>query len=179
MGWTFCHRPKGTTNLAFFRQEFGAGVLDVASPSPTVTYIAYQPIDSDDVVAIVCLTRWDRSDPDFNFGYKDMVETMGPAECGCPKRILDLLTPTDNQWANEWRDACRTNLGKRRRRPRLRVGMVLEWDPPLHFANGENIAQLEVMQVKPLKMKHPGDTGWSWYKIKRYHLDSATVVTAH
>lgn len=42
----------------------------------------------------------------FNFSYKDMDETMGPCECSCPKKILNLLSPTDNEWANKWRERC-------------------------------------------------------------------------
>lgn len=41
------------------------------------------------------------------FGYKDMDEGMGPCESKCPARILDLLTPTDSEWANAWRQRCR------------------------------------------------------------------------
>lgn len=51
-------------------------------------------------------TRHDHTD----WGYKDMDETMGPNEAKCPASILALLTPTDSQWANEWREKCRQNL---------------------------------------------------------------------
>lgn len=44
------------------------------------------------------------------FCYKDMDETMGPNEAHCPAKILDLLTPTDNEYADEWRARCRKNL---------------------------------------------------------------------
>ena len=43
----------------------------------------------------------------YNFCYKDMDETCGPYDIKCPTTILDLLTPTVNQWANEWRQKCR------------------------------------------------------------------------
>ena len=39
-----------------------------------------------------------------NFGYKDMDETCGPAECQCPKGILNLLTETDSTYAKEGRE---------------------------------------------------------------------------
>lgn len=48
--------------------------------------------------------------PYWNFGYKDMDETVGPCECDCPKSILDLLTPTDNEIANMWRERCYRRL---------------------------------------------------------------------
>ena len=44
------------------------------------------------------------------WGYKCMDESMGPNESKCPASILALLTPTDSQWANEWRERCRKNI---------------------------------------------------------------------
>ena len=51
----------------------------------------------------------------FNFLYKDIDETAGPYDCKCPKGILDLLTPTDNEYANEWREKCRAKFKKKER----------------------------------------------------------------
>jgi len=48
-------------------------------------------------------TKWDNTE----WGYKDMDETMQPYYYDCPKGILDLLTPTDNEGANKWREECR------------------------------------------------------------------------
>ena len=58
------------------------------------------------VWALVCLTRTNMKDY-FNFGKKAMDETEGPYQYDCPTDILDLLTPTDNEIANEWRKKCR------------------------------------------------------------------------
>ena len=41
-----------------------------------------------------------------NFMYNAMDETVGPCEHKCPKSILDLLTPTENEYAKEWRQRC-------------------------------------------------------------------------
>ena len=40
----------------------------------------------------------------YNWGYKDIDETMGPNEISFPYTWIDLLTPTDSQYANEWRE---------------------------------------------------------------------------
>lgn len=61
--------------------------------------------NTSETVGIVCLTSVDTKDY-FNFSYKDMSETSGPCYYDCPKSILDLLTPTDSEWANEWRKRC-------------------------------------------------------------------------
>lgn len=59
--------------------------------------------ESRKVVAFIFKTYVDGRD----FGYKDMDETMIPCYYDCPKGILDLLTPTDDERANEWRRLCR------------------------------------------------------------------------
>ena len=61
------------------------------------------------VFAAVVLTRTDTKEY-YNFYYKDMDETCGPYECNCPKYILDMLSPTNNEYANKWREACYKNL---------------------------------------------------------------------
>jgi hypothetical protein len=55
-----------------------------------------------------------------------MDETMGPVESRCPERILDLLTPTDSEYANEWRARCRAFHAASKARPKIKVGMKLE-----------------------------------------------------
>ena len=65
------------------------------------------------VFAAIFLTSTDTKDY-CNFSYKDMDETMGPYKYDCPKGILDLLTPTDNECANNWRAKCREQLEKKK-----------------------------------------------------------------
>lgn len=43
-----------------------------------------------------------KNDP-YNWGYKDVCESMGPNEISFPYTWLDLLTLTDSKYANEWR----------------------------------------------------------------------------
>jgi hypothetical protein len=61
-----------------------------------------------------------------------MDETMGPCDHDCPAAILDLLTPTDSEWANAWRQKCRARLAK----PRPREGQTLVLAQPLSFTDG-------------------------------------------
>lgn len=44
-----------------------------------------------------------------------MDETCGPYECSCPKRILDKPSPTDNEYAKEWRKNCRDRIEKNKK----------------------------------------------------------------
>lgn len=82
----------------------------------SIYYAAVHITDSQDgydrTLAVICLTstKWNGG---MNFGYKDMDETCNPGYYDCPKGILDLLSPTDNEYALEWRRLChekRTNI---------------------------------------------------------------------
>ena len=59
-----------------------------------------------EVFAVVVLTSVENN-KFFNISYKDMDETMLPFYYDCPESILKLLTPTDNENANIWREKCR------------------------------------------------------------------------
>ena len=65
------------------------------------------------IFAAIFLTSTDAKDY-YNFSYKEMDETVGPCYYDCPKGILDLLTPTNNEWANNWRTKCREQLEKKK-----------------------------------------------------------------
>lgn len=65
------------------------------------------------VFGVVFLTSIDTKDY-YNFSYKDMDETCGPYKYDCPKGILDLLTPTENEYANAWRKQCYAKLEKKK-----------------------------------------------------------------
>lgn len=89
------------------------------------------------VWAAVCLTRVRQRDGYTEFLYKDMTETMGPFECDCPLYILDLLTPTDNEYAQEWRNNCRARRAAKKEKQKdpqslnnLPVGSAIRFSCP-------------------------------------------------
>jgi len=135
MGWTFTHREKGTTNLDWFRREFTGGggeIIDMATKGMTA-YGAYRT-RSGEVRALVILTRWVPKDY-YNFGYKDMDESVGPSDDDCPKRIYDLLTPltdSDNEWSAEWRKRVEERLN----RPKVTKGMRVRF-PAWRYTGGD------------------------------------------
>lgn len=77
----------------------------------TVTAI---PKEYQYVFAVVFLTSTNAKDV-YNFGYKDMDETMLPFFYDCPVGILKLLSPTDNESANEWRKRCKETAERKKR----------------------------------------------------------------
>lgn len=65
-----------------------------------------------------------------NFAYKDMGESMGPYYYDCPESILNLLSPTDNEYALEWRKRCREKIkAKKEKRDKasLPVGTTIRY----------------------------------------------------
>src|SRR3954469_10363647 len=95
MGWLFYHRPKGESDLDHFREKYtGQYRLIDGATKNNVFYGAALDTKRGTVEAAVILIR--RCRGEFNFGYKDMVESMGPVEAECPERILDMLSPVED-----------------------------------------------------------------------------------
>ena len=95
------------------------------------------PAEEQYVFAVVFLTSINMEDYD-NFSYKDMDESCGPYRYECPKGILDLLTPTDNEYANQWREACRKYHEEKKNRnilSKLPIGSEIKYKRP----NGEEV----------------------------------------
>lgn len=117
MGWTTYHASYYKNGKVDRKAEcddlFAKDCTVLKSTMKGSTYYCALKTPEGDVVAYVVLTcGQDRSNPYFNFGYKAMPEIAIPCYYDCPKTILDLLTPTDNEYANKWRAECRKQLAK-------------------------------------------------------------------
>jgi hypothetical protein len=112
MGWTFYRKPADVKaemdGLLTWSDEHGGTrrVLDSAIVNFHTYYAAVEQVKPNgerSVWAAVSLLQFTNGE----FGRKDMDETVGPTERACPVRILDLLTPTDSEYALQWRWDCR------------------------------------------------------------------------
>ena len=131
-----------------------------------------------EVFAVVCPVRYNpREAEGYIFGYKDMTEHMGPCEAECPAAVLDLLTPTDAEYAMAWRERCRAAVTARAKRPRLRNGWTLVFEEPITFTDGASHARLEVVidprRPRAVRFRPPG--GYGLYRIgnldhRRYEI---------
>ena len=74
----------------------------------TTYYAAVAELDQQQEVKQVFATTALTSYEDREFSYKEMNEHAIPVCCDCPVGILKLLTPTDDQNANQWRKNCAT-----------------------------------------------------------------------
>ena len=116
----------------------GLRVLASSCPRNRTYYAAVQVMTNGaggEVFAIICKVLWNPgSKTREQFGYKDMTESMGPCEDGCPQHILDLLTPTDKEHALDWRRRCAENLKRRSRK--VADGDRTRLEQPVTFSDG-------------------------------------------
>lgn len=106
----------------------------------------YEPIPEEErtTFAVVFLTSTNMKDY-YNFAYKDMAESCGPCQNDCPRGILDLLSPTNSKWANEWRQACYENIAKKKSKSgfkNLPVGTIIKVTMPCDtnwFKQGQEV----------------------------------------
>jgi hypothetical protein len=185
MGWTFTHKEPNITVKKFFEKEFNCKnesgewkILDCAVMGMKTAYMAMEIIPTQGerkVIGLVCLLGYRKNDW-YNFGYKDMDETMGPCESECPKKILDLLTPTESSYALAWRARCLENLEKKQNRPRLQIGHVVKFSAPISFANGDTRDTFKVKSTKPLRFTTPGEYCGITYKISQRVLAHNTFT---
>ena len=149
MGWMFLN-PAPLTPKAYLDTQLtyapdpekgrdrGLSVLGSAMVSH-VYYAACQAhaaAGPGEIFAVICLTKWNpRARDGLTMGYKDMTETMGPYNYDCPARILDLLSPTDNENALAWREKCRAQLALASRR-KPAIGDIVILPEPIVFSDG-------------------------------------------
>jgi hypothetical protein len=187
MGWTFMNKSKSITASEFLKNEFTwrneqatVVVLDVAIVGMRTAYLAIERKgltmenkQINEVYAMVCLLDYQPKEYN-NFGYKDMEEGCQPYYFDCPKRILDLLTPTDSEGATKWRDTCLENLAKRESKPKLKTGCILKLDAPVKFSNGESLDTFFIEDAKRRVFRT--DTSYHNYKLSKRILDRGYQV---
>ncbi len=64
------------------------------------------------VSGMVVLTAIDNSDY-YNFSYRLMDETEGPCVCDCSLSLVNLLSPTDSEYALQWRERVKEKVRER------------------------------------------------------------------
>lgn len=168
MGWMYEHKPADKSITSFFDEKFS---FDLERQSNRLLDCAIEKADNEtggrEVFAVICLLDYAPNDPDFNFGYKDVEESMGPAESECPERILELLTPTSRDYARQWRARCREHIARRKELPSLKKGHYLVLDEPLSFTDG---SQRDTFYIADARRRLFED-GYTRCKLARRELE--------
>ena len=136
MGAVQYHRPKGQTDREHLQAElFDERLTIIDSTTKGLTfYGAVRNNETGEVWALIVLQQ--RLRGHYNYGRKEMDETAGPFYYDCPDRILDLLTPTTNAYALEWRAKCRAKNAAKATRPKVKAGDTIRLAEPLSFGDG-------------------------------------------
>ena len=189
MGWLYMQslgtfdspRAYLDDQFTYARDTVRSTVLRSALVRMRTYYAAVEQARPDrprEVFAAVCLVRYNPRDAEgYVFGYKDMTEHMGPTEAECPAAILDLLTPTEAEYAVAWRRRCRDALAIRATRPRLRNGWTLVFDEPIRFSDGAEHRRLQVAidPTRPRAVRFRPEQGSGLYRIGRLDAYRFTI----
>lgn len=190
MGWTTTNKPKGEPVLDFFIRK---GVLRWSDENPNTYrvldsaivnfrefYAAIERINKATgeriIWAAVILIEHRPKDPNYNFGWKDMDESVQPFYYNCPARILDLLTPTENESSNCWRKACRDNIEKRKIVKNLPAGTVLEYGTHVLTVVGPHAHYRSRLHVKDQEGRHWGLKHTQAMRSRILHIPQASAV---
>jgi hypothetical protein len=140
MGWTCGQREKGISTRDYLGRYYSPSKIVTSASHLGVTYMAVEKPDGY-VFGLVVLTR---SRKDGEFCHKEVSEDMGPCECDCPAKILDLLSePPSNTYAKEWREKCRERVGIRKTLKKLKTGDEILFREPINFNNGAQHQRLK------------------------------------
>ena len=185
MGYLSTSQRNGIkeSNFAFFSRRFNwcnasdnYGKVIACASFLTEIYMAYevqQPGKEKEVTALICKIDWvPKSKDGHTFGYKDMSESCGPCQTRCPERILKLLTPTEDKYAQDWRKECWDNIQKAKERPRFKPDDIIEFASPIGFTNGTKYTRFKVEMVHPKLRLIPEGEYWyaklTWKFIKEH-----------
>lgn len=98
MGAIGTFREKGMSDKAFLEDLYPSMEVLVTFRKSMVIYAAARKRENPETVfALVMPFSFDRNG---YFVVKEQDETMGPADAEAPAKVLNLLTETDNRWAN-------------------------------------------------------------------------------
>jgi len=148
MGWLFMPKPASVkqylTNNCTFDGDMQTHRCLAIAMKINVAYVAVETTEKGSgerkVWAAIFLMRYVRDE--YGWGYKDMSEDCGPVQADCPARILDLLSPTDNENALKWRAACRRAI--ERRMPK--IGTKVRFEKPIQFRSGAEESEFTVVK---------------------------------
>ena len=193
MGWTYHNKPenvKAYLNALYTwnRDDYQKGefrsykVIKSAIVNFKEYYAAVEERNNKNevirVFAGVCMINYVR-DPNehYNFGYKDMDESVGPCISNCPKAILELLTPLDpttKRYAQDWRDSCWANINKRKH---VKTGNTLTFTNPIKFTDGTQHTIFTVIKhpYRSRKVMYQAQNG-KYYKLPRRLIADAQVA---
>jgi len=159
MGWTYFRKPEGMKTVDVIKRELGSeyenkivaasatlGAVHVVAKFHEPNSDVYVP-DADGMVRAIIVFKINnvpKAKDGYNFGYKDMSETMGPYGCECAPSIIaaasELRDPIGPQpqysslkSAREYRERSLALAKAKAAKRALKVGTKIKLAAPLSF----------------------------------------------
>ncbi|MDN5758320.1 MAG: hypothetical protein L0H59_07275 [Tomitella sp.] len=108
---------------------------------------------------------------------KALHEDMGPGQYEeVPARLLDVLTPTDSEYANQWRRSARDwRIANTANRKKMRgaVGRTIRLLHPLRF--GDPVGEVARVHVDSETMWRDQETGMRLRPPRHWHMRGYTI----
>ena len=175
--WSNNVRTSKVLKSQIVRGEFHKSVYYAAVECREQPYHAAMRNDGTDGREVYCVVVLieDATEREFDFMYKDMDEFAGPIEQHCPSNILDLLTETNSEWANDWRSRCRENAEDEVFRAKLsklplgsRIELTLDDELQFTFGNPGDTFTLVREQIGRTKLWKLYNSGASVYVQRKW-----------
>lgn len=128
------------------------------------------PTGKTETIGFVILTKSYMEDGTRWWGYKDMDETMGPYHTNAPKSLIDKLTPTENEYALKWREACLHHAKPKPKLTRFRTAN------PVKFGNFTAQEFEKVDLPRKRGVYKALDHYDALVRLRPHHLEGATPI---
>lgn len=186
MGSIGCTREKGISDKRFFQREYPSMEILDASRVGGVIYIAARKprfdLEEDPaaVDAEVFALVFPFSNGGGQFVWKEQDETVGPYDTRCPDRILDRLTPTENENAKDWRAKCRASnaqeLASKIRAKSVAPGTIIRFAEPLEFTSGATYDTFKFIERSTFWAQNSADAFLVTVTIPRWKTRAYEIV---
>lgn len=160
MGWTFYSKPVGKSAVEAIKESFGTEwwLSHVCASTATweAVFLVVERQDPDSGVyvpdaegyvrelAVIAIKNSPKARDGYNFGYKDMTETMGPYGCEAPLSIITKCSPLQDpigpqpgysmlRSATEYRERCKVKAEVKATKRGLKPGNVVILAQPMYF----------------------------------------------
>lgn len=144
MGWT--EEPMRGKNV---NEHFESVFSDMDFVSKGFTkrgseyYRAFQD-EEGKIHALVILFSRKRN----NICWKSETDSVGPVVYNCPAEILNMLSPTDNEYSNNWRRKCREKYWRNKE---LNEGVRIRMKQPITFKVNDEVIECDLFEVVSVK----------------------------
>jgi hypothetical protein len=208
MGWTFM--PSRSRNrlemirplLNYENDSYTQQIIDHALTGTTVYLLAerkpkgpWEPDhtyinDPDGTFRWIAVFQTRRDRGEFDFGYKDQCESMGPCQTACPTRLIDHASPLrhpdpdhERNWAAQWRRDCLRHRAAKsaRRKTKLAHGTSIRLSHVIEFSDGYtgDLFTAHVVQRRGRNQTYFKSPCGGLYRIKNLHDIGFQVEASH